>query len=438
MRIGVIGAGYVGLVTGACLADVGNRVSVVDIDEEKIRLLAAGRPPHYEPGLAELLAHNLRAGRLSFSTATRDAVHENEVVFIAVGTPQDATGASNLSFLERVIADIAVCMERETLIVIKSTVPIGTNRRLRKMLAGLTAVPFEIASNPEFLKEGAAIEDFNQPDRIIIGVTSDKAEATLRRIHTPFIRIDHPLIVTSPESAEITKYASNCMLALRISFMNEISHICGELGADIDEVRVGVGLDSRIGPSCLYPGLGYGGSCFPKDVRSLAATAESIGLQAPICRAIDQINVAQAGYFARSMECEFGLQDWSGRRLAVWGLAFKPQTDDLREAPALRIVRACLEKGAAVVAFDPEAMDNARAEFGDAVAFAESKDAALDGADALIICTEWNEFRNPDFAGMRARMRVPLIFDGRNLFSPDAMREHRFTYYSVGRPAVKP
>ncbi|MCX7934078.1 MAG: UDP-glucose/GDP-mannose dehydrogenase family protein, partial [Planctomycetota bacterium] len=432
MRIGVIGAGYVGLVTGTCLAEMGNRVTIVDIDAHKIAMLRKAQSPHYEPGLAELLARNIAEKRLFFSCRPADAVRETTAIFIAVGTPQDEQGAADLSYLEQAVRDIAAAMRGYRLVIIKSTVPAGTNRRMEKMLRRLTRQRFDLVSNPEFLKEGAAIDDFMRPDRIVIGVRSQRAALLMKQIYAPFVRTGQPILIVDPESAEMIKYVANALLASRISFMNEMAWICSAVGADIDLVRIGVGADKRIGPSFLFPGLGYGGSCFPKDVRALACLAESLGLKASLCRAIDEVNVKQWNALFPFIEREFGA-DLRGRRFALWGLAFKPRTDDVREAPALHVARELVRRGAAVTAFDPVAMPSARKVLGREISYARSLYEALDRADALVIATEWNEFRTPDFSEFQRRMRQCIIFDGRNIYDPAEVEEAGLAYYGIGR-----
>jgi UDPglucose 6-dehydrogenase len=440
MHIGVMGAGYVGLVTGVCLAETGHAVRIVDIDPDKIATLRRGESPHYEPGLGELLRRNLDEGRLAFSTDAADAVAGREAVFLAVGTPGDEDGRANLSFLEAAAEAAARAAAGPLLFIVKSTVPVGANRCLEALIRRATKHPFELASNPEFLKEGAAIDDFMRPDRVVIGVRAPAAEATLRRIYEPFVRTGSPILVVDPETAEMIKYAANALLASRISFMNEMSAICRAVGADIDGVRKGVGADRRLGSAFLFAGLGYGGSCFPKDVRALAASAESLGLPADLCRAIDAVNARQRDFLLPYLEGEFGA-DWRGRTFALWGLAFKPRTDDVREAPALHLARTMVARGAAVRAYDPEATETARRELADMakqVTFCRTPQEAADGADALAICTEWGVFRSPDFADLKRRIRRAVIFDGRNLYDPREPAAAGFVYYSVGRPPTKP
>jgi len=437
MRIGVIGAGYVGLVAGTCLAEMGNDVVIMDSVAGKIEALRRGRIPIYEPGLEELVGRNHQEKRLSFTTDMGEAVERARAIFLAVGTPQGEDGAADLRYIEAAACEAARRMSGYRLFIIKSTVPVGTNRRLTEAVRAITDHEFDVASNPEFLKEGAAVDDFMRPDRVVVGVRSERARQLMEQIYAPFVRTGHPIMVVDPESAEMIKYVSNALLASRISFMNEMAAICSAVGADIDLVRKGVGADRRIGSAFLFPGLGYGGSCFPKDVRALQAVAEGLALEAPMCRAIDAINVRQRKVLDAAMRAEFG-EDLSGRTFALWGLAFKPRTDDVREAPALDVARDLLRRGARVKAFDPVAAETARQELGSQVVYAAGRYEALDGADALIICTEWNEFRSPDFEEMARRLKRPLIFDGRNLYDRQVMQSTGFTYYSVGRPPVKP
>jgi UDPglucose 6-dehydrogenase len=437
MRVGVIAAGYVGLVAGTCMAEMGNDVIVADAVASKIEALQAGRIPIYEPGLEELVGRNHAEGRLTFTTALEETVGRSTAVFLAVGTPQGEDGAANLSFIEAAACETARAMDGYRLLIIKSTVPVGTNQRLSARIAEHTTHPFDLVSNPEFLKEGAAVEDFMRPDRVVVGVRSERAARLMEQLYAPFVRTGRPIMVTDPESAEMIKYVSNALLASRISFMNETAAICSAMGADVDMVRRGVGADHRIGPAFLFPGLGYGGSCFPKDVRALVAVAESLGLDAPMCRAIDAVNKRQRDVLMPKILEACG-ESLNGRTFALWGLAFKPRTDDMREAPSVHIARELTKRGAAVNAFDPVAMTTAREELGDTIAYAGGRYEALDGADALVICTEWNEFRSPDFEEMAKRMQRPLIFDGRNLYDRGVLREAGFTYYSVGRPPVLP
>lgn len=434
MRIGIVGAGYAGLVTGTCLAEMGNYVTVVDRDPGKIATLRSGRATYYEPGLEELLARNLKNTRLDFSGDTADAVRGKEAVFLCVDTPSGENGAADLSNLDAALLDVVAAMDGYLLIVVKSTVPPGTNRRLEAVVRERAAHEFDLASNPEFLKEGAAIKDFMTPDRVVVGVKSERARNIMRQIYGSFFRTGYRLMETDPESAEMIKYAANVFLAARVSLINEIAGMCQAFGANAEEVRVGIGLDKRIGSSFLFPGLGYGGSCFPKDVRAVIHFAEESGLRADICRAVAAVNARQGDFFLPFVEREFGA-DLSGRRFAVWGLSYKPRTDDVRESPGLRLARILMERGARVAGFDPEANANASRALPSLEIAADGYEA-LDAADALFLCTEWNQFRNPDWEAMERRMKRPLVFDGRNIFSPEFMAERGFHYYSVGRPPV--
>lgn len=435
MQIGVLGAGYVGLVTGTCLAEMGNHVTIVDISEKKIACLREGKSPHFEPGLDELLSRNIEDGRITFSTDIKEAVEGKLAIFLAVGTPMSDDGSANLSYIRQAAADVAENMDGYRAVIIKSTVPVGTNEELRSVIASKTSHEFDMISNPEFLKEGAAVNDFMKPDRVVVGVRNEKAEKIMKRIYSPFVRTGRPIMIMNPESAEMVKYASNALLASRISFMNEMANICSQVGADVELVRKGVGSDSRLGGAFLFPGLGYGGSCFPKDVRALSHVAGKNNVASPICDAIDQTNVRQRTVLLPTMERELG-SDLSGKKIAVWGLAFKPRTDDVREAPAIYMINELKNRGAHISVFDPEAMETGRADMGELVEYADSSYAALDGADALLICTEWNEFRSPDFAMIKKLLKQPLIFDGRNLYDIDLIKEEGVRYYSIGRPPV--
>lgn len=449
MRITIVGTGYVGLVTGTCLSNTGNDVTCLDIDAAKIDLLNGGRSPIYEPGLDELIRRNVRAGRLHFTLDKQAAYEQAEVVFICVGTPSDADGRADLAHVLAAARDIADAMSaapgatggavaerRAKIVVVKSTVPVGTNARVRAEIAGRTKRPFRMASNPEFLKEGAALNDFNRPDRVVIGVDDQGAGDRLRSLYEPFVRQGNPIFIMDIPSAEMVKYAANAMLATKISFINEIANLCESFGADVDEVRRGMCSDSRIGNQFFYPGLGYGGSCFPKDVLACIAMGQAGQRPARLLEAVHAVNRRQREQFLSKIEAHFnglGLQD---RRVAVWGIAFKAGTDDVREAPSITIMRRLLEMGATVAAHDPVAHDTCRAVLGDAVDYVEDMMSCLDGADALVVCTDWDEFRLPDFESMVRRMNQPVVFDGRNLYRPAQMREYGFVYYSVGRPAV--
>ncbi|WP_152052286.1 UDP-glucose dehydrogenase family protein [Tautonia marina] len=437
MKIAVIGTGYVGLVQGTCLADSGNDVVCVDKIEEKITGLQKGQIPIYEPGLSELVHRNYKDGRLKFTTNLAEGIADAELIFIAVGTPQGDDGGANLGGVWAVGEEIARHLsdhnEPKT-IVIKSTVPVGTNAELTRRMSLLTDVPFHVASNPEFLKEGAAIEDFTKPDRVVIGVRKPEVAEKLHELYAPFLRTDRPFLVMSPESAEMTKYVANCMLAVKISFINEMANLCEAYEADINDVRRGIGHDQRIGFHFLHPGVGYGGSCFPKDVRAMVHMARSKEMPSLMMEAVDLVNEAQKTVLPRKVTDYFGgTEGLKGKTIAVWGLAFKPKTDDIREAPALVLIDAMLAAGASVRAHDPEAMPNVKEIYGDRVTFCDRPYDCLNQADALAIVTEWNEFRNPDFEIMRRLLRTPVVFDGRNLYEPDRMIEQGFTYFGIGR-----
>jgi UDPglucose 6-dehydrogenase len=435
MRIAVIGTGYVGLVAGVCFADSGHTVVCIDVDEEKILRLRQGESPIYEPGLEELLHKNLAAERLAFSTDLPAAVKASEVVFIAVGTPQGDDGNADLRVAMTVVNQIADAAERPLVIVNKSTVPVGTAARMQAEVAARTQVGIDVVSNPEFLKEGAAIDDFLRPDRIVIGAASERARAIMAELYAPFVRTEGPIYFMDPRSAELTKYAANAMLAARISFMNEVAVLCERVGADVDSVRKAMGSDERIGQKFLFPGCGYGGSCFPKDVKALIATARSHGLDFALLAAVDAVNDRQKRLLAQKATAHFGQGGLRGKRFGVWGLAFKPKTDDVRQAPAVALIEELLADGGIVTAHDPVAIENARRQFGDRVNFVQNPYAAAQGADALFLVTEWNEFRQPDFARIKASMKQPVVFDGRNIWNPRKLRELGFTYYGVGRGA---
>lgn len=434
MRIGVVGAGYVGLVAGTCLAEMGNSVVIVDSDRRKVDLLRSGHTPHYEPGLDELRKRSQANGRLSFSCDIEDAVRGRDVVFIAVGTPGDTNGGVDMGCVERAVCGVSEAMDGPCVVVVKSTVPPGSNRRLESLIRSRTCQPFDLVSNPEFLKEGSAVADFMHPDRVVIGARSDRARNVMRQVYNPFFRTGLRLMETDPESAEMIKYTSNIMLAARISLMNELAGVCQAVGADVERVRVGVGLDKRIGASFLFPGLGYGGSCFPKDVRAVIDLAERRGIRADMCKAIDAVNNRQRLYLLPFVEREFGL-DWSGRVFAVLGLSYKPRTDDIRESPAIGLAHRLLEMGATVRGFDPEAGKTAKKQL-PALTIAESVSAAVTDADAVFLCTEWNEFRSLDWRTIAGVMKRPLVFDGRNIYSPEEMTEFGITYYSIGRAPI--
>ncbi|MCH2254736.1 MAG: UDP-glucose/GDP-mannose dehydrogenase family protein [Vicinamibacterales bacterium] len=431
MKITVVGTGYVGLVVGACLAETGNDVVCVDVDERKIRGLRRGRVPIYEPGLDELVRRNQTEKRLVFSTALSRATRGAQVIFIAVGTPSGADGSADMQHVLTVAGQLARAMNGYTVIAIKSTVPVGTAARVRAIITRATRHPFSVVSNPEFLKQGSAVEDFLKPNRVVIGADDDSARELMRALYAPFTRTGAPIVTMDCTSAELSKYAANAMLATRVSFMNEIANVCERFGANVDDVRRVVASDSRIGPSFLFPGIGYGGSCFPKDVQALVHSARKDGYRFRILEAVEAVNSSQKRRLFEKMQAVLGPLD--GKQIAIWGLAFKPRTDDMRAAPSITMIEALLEAGAKVVAYDPQAQRSARAIFGSRITLAGHSYDALKGADALGILTEWNEFREPDFSRMRSLMRAPVIFDGRNLFDLAQMRAHGFTYYSIGR-----
>lgn len=434
MKVGVVGTGYVGLVLGAGLADSGNHVTCGDIDARKIATLKAGGIPIYEPGLAELVQRNAERGRLEFTTDIPRLVRETTVIFIAVGTPPAEDGSADLGHVLGVAGTIAEHMDGYRLVVVKSTVPVGTCDRVRAHIAARTAHPFDVASNPEFLKEGEAVRDMMKPDRIVIGTDNGRARELLEEVYATFVRTGNPVLFMDIRSSEMTKYASNAMLATRISFMNEMAAVCSRIGADVDMVRHGMGADPRIGSKFLFAGVGYGGSCFPKDVKALVATGHSLGLGMPLLEAVEAVNADQKTLLVREIVAMFG-EDLSGMRFAVWGLAFKPNTDDMREAPAVEIIRGLTARGATVVATDPIAIDNARLPLADVagVTFVGDEYAALQDADALLLVTEWGAFRAPDFDRIKALLRRPVVLDGRNIWSPAKLKEMGFTYRGVGR-----
>jgi UDPglucose 6-dehydrogenase len=447
----MVGTGYVGLVTGACFASTGNRVTCLDVDEKKIALLRRGQSPIYEPGLGDMLARNMQAGRIRFTSDKAEAYRDAEAIFICVGTPSDEDGSADLRYVMQVAQDIADALEERAtsdaarraipegaaatpMVVVKSTVPVGTSHRVRDVIRSKTRRPFVIANNPEFLKEGAAINDFMKPDRVVCGVEDDRAAEMMRTLYEPFVRQGNPILIMDVRSSEMVKYASNAMLACKISFINEIANLCEYYGADIRSVREGMCADTRIGNQFLYPGLGYGGSCFPKDTLAVVGMGRAVGFDCKLNAAVHEVNQDQRLYFWSKIAEHFG-QKLEGRTLAFWGVAFKPETDDIREAPSIALMRRAVEAGAAVHAYDPAAMENLRREVPAARAFNDMY-AALDGADALILCTEWSEFRQPDFEQISRRLRSRVIFDGRNLYRRSQMQALGLTYYSVGRAPV--
>jgi UDPglucose 6-dehydrogenase len=431
MRIAVVGTGYVGLVAGACFAESGNDVVCVDNNQAKVRLLRRGKIPIYEPGLEELVRRNRAEQRLTFTTTLAKAVRDSAVIFIAVGTPQGEDGSADLKYVLEVAREIARAMNGYKVIVDKSTVPVGTSEKVREVIRRETTHPFSVVSNPEFLKQGAAVDDFLKPDRVVIGAEDPRAQALMLELYEPFTRTGAPIMMMDCASAELAKYAANAMLATRISFMNEVANVCELVGADVDHVRRAIGADKRIGTSFLFPGVGYGGSCFPKDVQAMKRFAADKEYDFRILDAVETVNKLQKTKLAAQMRKHFGTL--KGKTIGLWGLAFKPRTDDMREAPAIPLVEALLSAGAAVQAFDPEAMRVAKGIFGSRITYASNAYDAVKGADALAIVTEWNEFRRPDFARIRSLMRAPVVFDGRNLFAPAQMKQNGFTYYSIGR-----
>lgn len=437
MKIAVIGTGYVGLVTGTCLADSGNDVTCLDVNQKKIDLLLSGKVPIYEPGLTELVMRNTAAGRLHFTTDAAAAVRTARLVFLAVGTPSAADGSADLSYLFSAVDTIAPLLAPDAIVITKSTVPVGTCAKIFRRLKELTGRDCDVASNPEFLKEGAAIDDFTRPDRVVVGVRRPEVGEVLHDLYAPFLRTEHPFIVMSPESAEMTKYVANCLLATKISFINEVANLCERLEADINDVRRGIGHDQRIGFAFLFPGAGYGGSCFPKDVRALASLARERGIEPRILHAVDEVNTQQKNVLLEKILRHFAGQV-AGKTIAIWGLAFKPRTDDVREAAALVLIDGLLALGAKIRVHDPEAMANVREQYGEQLTYCDQPLSALTGADAVAIVTEWGEFRTPDFEAMRRLMETPVIFDGRNLYSATQLCNLGFTYYSIGRMPVNP
>ncbi|APZ95100.1 UDP-glucose dehydrogenase family protein [Fuerstiella marisgermanici] len=431
MKVTMIGTGYVGLVTGTCFAESGNDVTCLDVDQKKVDLLNSGGVPIYEPGLTELVKRNAAAGRLEFSTNYAEAIEGAKCVFICVGTPQDDSGAADLKYVQSAAESMAPYLEPGAVVVCKSTVPVGTNRKVRGWIEAKTDTKFYSASNPEFLKEGAAIDDFTKPDRVVVGVDDEDAADVVHELYKPFLRTEKPFIAMGIESAEMVKYAANCMLATKISFINEMANICEQVNADINDVRKGIGHDARIGFSFLFPGVGYGGSCFPKDVRALASLAAEHGIEPRILRTVDETNNQQKNVLFNKINTYFD-GDLNGKTIAIWGLSFKPRTDDIREAPSLVLINSLLEAGAVVQVSDPVAIENVQAELGDRVTYCEHHYDACANADALAIVTEWNEFRTPDFDYIKLKMKAPVIFDGRNLYDCKKMARRGFYYAGIG------
>ena len=432
MNIAVIGSGYVGLVVGACLAETGNHVACADVDAGKIEGLKKNVLPIYEPGLDPLVERNQREQRIEFTTDVAAAIAGAEVIFIAVGTPPDEDGSADLRHVLAVAEQIGKHMKREVVVVTKSTVPVGTAAKVAKAVSQHAKLPFHMCSNPEFLKEGSAVDDFLYPDRVVLGVESDHARSVMAELYAPFVRTGKPIIFMDIPSAEMTKYAANAMLATRISFMNEIANLCERVGANVDLVRRGIGTDDRIGPSFLFPGPGYGGSCFPKDVKALVRTASEVGAPLGVLEAVEEANERQKHRLFEKLKESLGGKV-KGARIAVWGLAFKPQTDDMREAPALVFIDEAIEAGATIVAHDPVAMHEAKRRLGERVTYADHSFDAIKGADALVVVTDWNEYRHPDFGRMKEALKQPVVIDGRNLYDPAKMRALGFTYASIGR-----
>lgn len=436
MKIAIIGTGYVGLVTGTCFAETGNNVTCVDIDERKVAKLKNGQTPIYEPGLDVLLERNIKEKRIQFTTSLAEGIKDAQVIFLALPTPPGKDGEADLQYVLKVASDLGDIMDSYKVIVNKSTVPVGTAEKVAAALAQkLDKNLYDVVSNPEFLREGVAVDDFLKPDRVVIGTSSDKAKKIMEELYQPFVRQGNPIYFMDERSSEMTKYAANSYLAMRISFMNEMANLCERAGANVDMVRVGMGSDSRIGKRFLFSGVGYGGSCFPKDVQALARTARQLGYDYKLVETTMEVNTLQKTRLGKKIKAAFG-DDLTGRKFAIWGLAFKPETDDIREAPALELIDELLEAGATVQAFDPEAMNNVKELLGDKIEYADNEYTPLQDADALVIVTEWNEFRNPDFDRIRQSLKQPFVFDGRNVFTLEKMAEQGFYYESIGRSTI--
>lgn len=434
MKIAVVGTGYVGLVTGTCFSETGNDVTCIDINEKKIQQLERGILPIFEPGLDLLFERNINEGRLKFTTNLKDGIEGAEVIFLALPTPPGEDGSADLSYILNCSASLGPLLKDYTVIVDKSTVPVGTADKVKNAIAKTTSIPFDVVSNPEFLREGVAVDDFMKPDRVVIGTSSKRAKDVMERLYAPFIRQGNPLIIMDEKSAELTKYAANAFLAMKISFMNELANLSEIVGANVDKVRLGIGSDSRIGKRFLFPGVGYGGSCFPKDVLALAKTSQENHYDFKILKAVMDVNEKQKTILMPKISSHFG--NLKGKHFAMWGLAFKPNTDDIREAPALYMIDALIEAGATVAAYDPEAMENVEEKIGNKIKYGENAYDVLQDADALIIVTEWPEFRSPDFKRIKNLLNSSVIFDGRNLFEPEQMKELGFHYESIGRDVV--
>ena len=432
MKIAVIGTGYVGLVTGTCLAETGNEVLCIDIDQEKVKQMQSGKVPIYEPHLDVLFERNIKANRLKFSTSLEEGLEHGDIIFLALPTPEDEDGSADLKYILGVADNIGKLIKDYKVIVDKSTVPVGTSDKVKAAISKNATVDFDVVSNPEFLREGFAVDDFLKPERIVIGSSSDRATKLMEKLYKPYVRSGNPIIVMDEKSAELTKYASNSFLAAKITFMNEIANFCEKVGADVDKVRIGMGTDSRIGKRFLFPGIGYGGSCFPKDVKALRKSGLDNNYDFKILDAVINVNARQKLVLVPKIESHFN-NDLKGKNIAIWGLAFKPETDDVREAPALYMIDVLLEAGCNITAFDPEAMPNVKRKLGDKINFADSMYEALNNADALIISTEWSIFRTPDFSKMKQLMSSPSIFDGRNLYDVNDVENEGFKYVSIGR-----
>lgn len=435
MKIAVVGTGYVGLVTGTCFAETGNTVTCIDIDQDKVNKLKNGKITIYEPGLEQLFDRNIKQNRLTFTTNLAEGIKEADVIFLALPTPPGEDGSADLKYILKVADDLGPLLEDYTVIVDKSTVPVGTADKVRQRIAKGSKVEFDVVSNPEFLREGVAVEDFMKPERVVIGTSSQRARKIMETLYSPYVRQGNPLVFMDERSAELTKYAANSFLATKISFMNEVANLCELLGADVDAVRRGIGTDSRIGKRFLFPGIGYGGSCFPKDVQALAKSAEDSKYDFRILKAVMDVNAYQKTKLLSRIK-EYFKGDLKGKRIAIWGLAFKPHTDDIREAPALYNIEALLKEGAIIRAHDPEAMDNVKRIFGDKIEYFENPYDAAEGADAIFIATEWPEFRTPDFEKLSEIVRAKVIFDGRNVYELNVMKEQGYKYFSIGREVV--
>ncbi len=437
MNITVIGTGYVGLVTGTCLADMGNYVTCVDIDKEKVRLMQKGKVPIYEPNLEELFLRNITGDRLHFTTDLKSAIKDSTIIFLALPTPQDGDGAADMSYVENVAHELGKIIDNYKIIVNKSTVPVGTSDKVKEIIATHTNIEFDVVSNPEFLREGYAVKDFMEPQRIIIGSSSAKAKEILSKLYKPFINVKRPIIFMDERSSELTKYASNTFLATKITFMNEVANLCEKIGADVDLVRIGMGSDARIGNRFLFPGIGYGGSCFPKDVNALVKSSDDVSYDFKILKSVLKVNDKQKKSLVPKVLRYFD-ENISGKKIAVWGLSFKPNTDDVREAPAIHVINELLLKDAKISAYDPEAMANIKKLYGDKITYGKNAYEILQDVDSLLICTEWSEFTSPNFDKMKSLMKNPVIFDGRNIFDLEVMENSGFHYESVGRAIVNP